>query len=74
MCGFGSQVGKQHQRNRLPALLETREPVVDEQGNPNKPKIDGTPPLPLKGEGKLVLARKTKLAPRVALCAVLTAR
>ena len=54
--------------------METREPVVDEQGNPNKPKIDGTPPLPLKGEGKLVLARKTKLAPRVALCAVLTAR
>ena len=42
--------------------METREPVVDEQGNPNKPKIDGTPPLPLKGEGKLVLGRKTNLA------------
>ncbi len=48
--------------------METREPVVDEQGNPNKPKIDGTLPLPLRGRGKLVLGRKTKLAPAWLVC------
>lgn len=39
MCGFGSQVGKQHQRNRLPALLEPCEPVVGKSGGSGQPQL-----------------------------------
>lgn len=35
---------------------------MNEQGKPGEPKKVDTQPLPLKGEGKLVLGRKTNLA------------
>ena len=36
---------------------------MPERGKPNKPKTDDTRPLPLKGEGKLVLGRKNEFGP-----------
>ena len=36
---------------------------MNEQGKPGEPKKVDTQPLPLKGEGKLVLGRKNEFGP-----------
>ena len=51
MCSFGGRVGERHQRGPRQALLEPGEPVVDEQGKPNKPKDRQYPAPPPKGGG-----------------------
>ena len=47
-------VGERHQRSSKPALLGQCDPVVNEQGNPNKPKKMIPSPSPFRGRGKFV--------------------
>ena len=51
---FEDRVGERHQRSSKPALLGQCDPVVNEQGNPNKPKKMIPSPSPFRGRGKFV--------------------
>ena len=74
VCSFGDRVGKRHQQSPRPALLGQREPVVNEQGKPNKPKKMIPSPSPFRGRGELVLGEEKQTRPCEHPCAVLEAR